>query len=170
MLERLKIPYAIIGAFAASFYGLVRASLDVDAVISIDREERIAELLALFKKEGLKAKFTRGDFNDPVDSVINIEDKFRNRVDLLTGIRGMDKRVFNRAVTSSFLNVPLRLISVEDFIAMKIFAGSPKDIEDVLGVLKVSENKIDISLLKKLTLHYGKKELARVEKILAGLE
>ena len=28
VLEKFKIPYAIVGAFAVSFYGLVRASLD----------------------------------------------------------------------------------------------------------------------------------------------
>lgn len=40
-LNKKKISYAIIGAFAASFYGVVRASLDADAVISILTPEDI---------------------------------------------------------------------------------------------------------------------------------
>ena len=35
VLNQHKVPYAIIGAFAASFYGAVRASIDADAVISV---------------------------------------------------------------------------------------------------------------------------------------
>ena len=31
LLNKLNFPYAVIGAFAASFYGHVRASLDADA-------------------------------------------------------------------------------------------------------------------------------------------
>ena len=34
-LEKLDIPYAVVGALAASFYGLIRASLDADAVLSL---------------------------------------------------------------------------------------------------------------------------------------
>ena len=79
LLNKRRVPYAIVGAFAASFYGVVRASLDADAVISL---------------------------------------------------------------------------------------GDDEDIEDVLGALQVSPEKIDRHLLKHLTLHYGKKELIKLEKIL----
>ena len=58
------------------------------------------------------------------------------------------------------------MIGIEDFVAMKIFAGGAQDIQDVLGVLQISFKKIDQSLLKKLTLQYGKQELKRLEKIL----
>jgi len=33
-----NISYVIVGAFAASFYGIVRASLDADAVISVGKK------------------------------------------------------------------------------------------------------------------------------------
>ena len=35
VLNALRVPYAIVGAMAASFYGVVRASLDADAVVSL---------------------------------------------------------------------------------------------------------------------------------------
>ena len=40
LLDKFDIPYAIVGAFAASFYGLVRASLDADAVISVEKKKK----------------------------------------------------------------------------------------------------------------------------------
>jgi predicted nucleotidyltransferase len=165
-LEECRIPYVIVGAFAASFYGVVRASLDADAVISVNGDEnKLNDLLAPLKKSGLKVAVRRGDLRDPIRCVVNIEDKFQNRVDLLMGIRGMNKDVFKRAVTTSFMNTQIKIIGIEDFVAMKIFAGSAKDLEDARGVLKISARKINKTLLKQLTLAYGKKELEQLEKI-----
>ena len=64
------------------------------------------------------------------------------------------------------MNSSVNFIGLEDFIAMKMFAGSPKDIDDIIGVLEVSANKINLNLLKKLTLNYGKQELKKLEKLL----
>jgi hypothetical protein len=167
-LDELSISYAVVGAFAASYYGIVRASLDADAVISIrGHEEKLNRLLAILKKDDLKVVLRRGDIKDPVRSVVNIEDRFQNRVDLLIGIRGMGEDVFERAVTTSFMKKKIKIIGAEDFIAMKVFAGSSKDLLDAAGALKVSARKIDRFLLRKLTLRYGKKELERLEKLLS---
>lgn len=166
-LDKLRIPYAIIGAFAASFYGLVRASLDADAVISVGEDrEKLHRLVAALKKGGWSVKAREGGSGDPIRCVINIEDKFKNRVDLLIGIRRMQEDMFGRVMTASFLNANIRIIGIEDFIAMKMFAGSAKDIQDVIGVLQVSSRKIDRALLRQLTLRYGKKELERLEAVL----
>lgn len=162
-LNRLKVPYVVVGAFAASFYGQVRASLDADAVISIgERDGTLNKLLDVLKKNQLKAVFTSGDIHDPVKGVVCIEDKFHNRVDLLTGIRGMNARVFERAVTASFMNRKMKIVCVEDFVAMKIFAGSHKDLDDVNGVLAVCRKTINLALAREVALGYGKKELAKL--------
>ena len=60
----------------------------------------------------------------------------------------------------------IQIIGVEDFIAMKIFAGSAKDIDDVKGVLAVSRKHIDFSLTRKLSLRFGKRNLAKLETLL----
>lgn len=169
-LNKLRIPYAVVGAFAASFYGVVRASLDADAVISVSGyEEKLDQLSAFLKKDGFKIKIRRGDAHDPVLGVINIEDKFQNRVDLLTGIRGMKGDVFDKTKTATFMGTSIKIIGAEDFIAMKLFAGAPKDIQDVIGVLKISKDKINLPLAKQLSLHYGKKELEKLVKILKDI-
>jgi len=154
-LNKRQIPYAIIGAFAASFYGMVRASLDADAVISVHSSQDAVNLCLDLRNKGLIVEHRRGDHNDPIAAVINIEDDFHNRVDLLIGIRGMAKEVFQRSQGAQFMGASIKIISQEDFIASKIFAGSPKDIEDVIGVLNVSGKKTDLVLLKKLTALYG---------------
>ena len=67
VLEKFKIPYAIVGAFAVSFYGLVRASLDADCVISVEgKEEKLGQLVASLRKDALKVELRRGDSSDPI--------------------------------------------------------------------------------------------------------
>ena len=166
ILNKRHIPYAIIGAFAASFYGMVRASLDADAVISIHTFQDAVSLCADLRVEGLSVEHRSGDQNDPISAVINIQDHFHNRVDLLIGIRGMTPEVFHRAEEAQFMGSSIKIVSREDFIALKIFAGSPKDIQDVKGVLKISVSKINFPLLKELTGRYGRKELKKLAEIL----
>ena len=85
---------------------------------------------------------------------------------LWMNIQGMTEAVFSRGVEAQFMNARIRLIGLEDFIAMKIFADSPKDLSDVAGVCEVSCNQIDLPLLKGLAQKYGKEVLRKLESLL----
>jgi hypothetical protein len=151
VLNRPRIPYAIIGAFAASFYGVVRASLDVDAVISLrPGQADVKALTDELQRAGLKIMYRTGGAGDPVGAVLNVEDRVRNRVDLLMQIHGMAEGVFSRTVKADFMQAGIHVIGLEDFIAMKLFAGSPKDIDDAAGAFKVSADRIRLPLLKEV--------------------
>lgn len=167
VLHKFRVPYAIIGAFAASFYGVVRTSMDADAMISLQHSQaNVKQLIGEFRKAGLKTTCRKGDSQDPIGAVINVEDKFQNRVDLLMNIQGMTEAVFSRSVEAQFMNARIHLIGIEDFIAMKIFAGSPKDLSDVAGVLAVSYDRINLPLLKDLAQKYGKAAKHKLESLL----
>ncbi|MDP3920979.1 MAG: hypothetical protein Q8R76_09280 [Candidatus Omnitrophota bacterium] len=166
VLNKRHIDYAIIGAFAASFYGMVRASLDADAVISVQTTQEALDLGRDLSARGLRFDHRRGDSEDPITAVINIQDDFHNRVDLLIGIRGMEQEAFRRVQEARFMDCQVKIVSREDFIAMKIFAGSPKDTQDIIGVLKVSGEKIDQGLLAKLATQYGSDCSVRLKSLL----
>jgi predicted nucleotidyltransferase len=155
ILNDRGISYAIIGAFAASFYGMVRASLDADAVISIHASGDAVKFCEYLRVKGFIVEHRKGDFNDPIAAVINIQDHFHNRVDLLIGIQGMAQELFVRVQEVQFMGSSIKIVGLEDFIALKVFAGSSKDIQDIIGVLNVSGQKIDLILLEQLTGHYG---------------
>lgn len=167
ILKTFRVPYAIIGAFAASFHGVVRASLDADAIISLRSSRADAKvLLDALHKAGVKSRYRTGEARDPIGGVITVEDRFHNRVDLVMKIRGMTEAVFARAIEVKFMGERIRVIGVEDFIAMKLFAGSPKDVSDVVGVLRVSYDRIDLTLLKELATPYGKDTLRHLDALL----
>ncbi len=157
ILSKINVSYAIIGAFAASFYGVVRASMDTDAIIYFDDSKHgLQNTVKALTEAGLQVNHRTGDFDDPIAAVINVEDTFKNRVDLLFGIKGMKEDALTRTNQANFQNSSIKIISMEDLIAMKIFAGSSKDINDAIGIIKISADKINLSLLKELTANYGK--------------
>ncbi len=167
ILKKRKISYAIIGAFAASFYGVIRASVDIDAIISIkniaaDMNSFIEDLKGL----GHKVIFRMGSQDDPIGAVINIEDKYKNRVDLIMNIKAIDDDVFKRSVSTMFMEKNINIVGFEDFIAMKIFAGSSKDLKDVEGVLEVSGGSLNRKLLKSLLAKQGAQAIKMLDNFL----
>ncbi|RPI28544.1 MAG: hypothetical protein EHM61_04820 [Acidobacteria bacterium] len=156
-LDGLRIPYAVVGGLAASFHGVVRSSLDADVVISaVDRKAVVPGLIRELKEAGWNVVEREGGFEDPVASVIAVSDGYANRVDILTGIRGMAPGFVSRTIPSSLFGATLRMISLEDFIAMKLFAGGPRDVEDARAALRVSSSALDLRLLKELAAGYGR--------------
>ena len=169
ILNTLKIRYAVVGAFADSFYGVIRASMDADALISLQgNQPGVEQLLTELKKRGFDIEHRKGDFHDPIASLINVQDRFHNRVDLLMGIKGMGEDVFLRISHSKFTDTEICIVGIEDFIVMKVFAGGPRDLEDVRGVLKISFSKINLPLLKELASRYGPDVSAKLKSALEG--
>lgn len=155
LLDDLEIPYAVIGGLAASFHGVVRSSLDADAVLSESDSDQIQVLISRLERSHLRVTYRQGDFGDPINGVVDVEDKFLNKVDLLTGIRGLSADFARRTIEVSLFGESLRMIGLEDFIAMKIFAGAPRDLQDVRAALKVSRESLDKPLVLHLAEQYG---------------
>jgi len=158
VLKKAGVDYAIIGAMAASFHGVVRASLDADAVISLTTPA-LKPLEREFANAGFQTELRRGDDGDPISAVLAVKDSYDNRVDLLVGIRGLDPDAFSRAIETTFHAEKLKMISREDFIAMKLFAGGPQDIQDARRAVAVSPDTLDRSLLWRLTKRFGRQAL-----------
>lgn len=164
ILNARRIDYAVIGALAASFHGVVRASLDADALLSLTTET-LKSLASRIKKDGFKTDLRRGNADDPISAVLAVSDTHGNKVDLLVGIRGFDPVAFSRTVDAKFEAGKLRVVGLEDFIAMKVFAGSPQDLSDAKRALAVSGKSLNRSLLEQLTTRYGKKYLKCLKSI-----
>jgi hypothetical protein len=134
VLAARKIPYAVIGAMAASVHGIVRASMDADAMLSLTIQEA-PTLEREFRAAGFQTALRRGDPDDRIAGVLSLTDTYGNRVDLLVGLRGLDPGAFSRTIELIFHDVELRMVGPEDFIAMKVFAGGPQDLADARAAM-----------------------------------
>ena len=79
------------------------------------------------------------------------------------GLRGLEHEAFQRAIEISFQGSALRVVCIEDFIAMKLFAGGPQDIADARYALAAGKDTVDQELLWRLTARYGRDAMTALQ-------
>jgi len=165
LLTDERVDYAVIGAMAASVHGKVRASMDADALLSVGAA-KLRLLENKFTAAAFHTELREGDAEDPVPAILVLRDEHGNRVDLRAGLRGLDPAAFRRTITIPFKGVSLRVIGREDFIAIKLFAGGPKDLMDARAALEAAGTGLDLTLLRQLAGRFGSSTLESLEKML----
>jgi predicted nucleotidyltransferase len=160
------VRYAVVGAMAAAVHGIVRASLDADAIVALQVREAQALRQSLIE-EGYKVALRTGDVDDPIPGLLEIRDRYGNRVDLLLGLRGMDPEIMNRTRQVRLGDAILAIVGTEDFIAMKAFAGGPVDLADARAVIDQHRESLDLGMLRRLAQRFGR-DAARVVEDLIG--
>jgi len=167
MLRSESIDYAVIGAMAASVHGLVRASVDADAILFISAAE-LGALEKKFKSADFQTELRRGDPDDPIAALLELIDGYGNRVDLLVGLRGLEREALSRTIDVPFVGEVLRVIGREDFIAMKVFAGGPQDIIDAGSAIAAAGDSLDLPLLRRLATRFGRTTVKSLDNLLAS--
>jgi len=166
LLAKQGVRYAVIGAMAAAVHGVVRASLDADAVVALQVREA-QTLRQSLVEEGYEAVIRTGDVDDPIPALLEVHDSHGNRVDLLIGLRGMDPELLTRTRQVRVSDATLEIVGREDFIAMKAFAGGPVDLADARAVIDLDRESLDEALLRRLAQRFGH-DAARVVADLLG--
>jgi hypothetical protein len=167
ILRREQVNYTVIGAFALAVLGVIRATMDVDALL-FTKPGRLAKLEKGFKRAGFETELRIAEADDPVGGMLVLSDDFGNRVELLAGLRNMDPEIFSRSLEVKFRDETLRIVGREDFIAMKCFAGSPQDLVDARSAYQAAPGPIDLDLLRTVTRRFGREAADRLEEILGS--
>jgi hypothetical protein len=138
----LSVRWYVFGAQAAILHGAVRFTEDVDVTVEIgDRPHRaladalLAEGFALRNDDDAFVEQTR---------VLPIFHRATNTpVDVVLAGRGIEELFFDGAIQIAIegLNVPVA--RAEDIVVMKILAGRPKDLEDVVAILSAQGPSFD---------------------------
>lgn len=149
VLEKLNIPYLIVGSFATSIWGEPRMTLDIDIVIDL-----LAEQIDTFCQQfptpdfyvsetaASEAVARRGQFNVLYPSTANKIDFMIPRNDEWSRLQ------LERARTQPFDgDIKLQVCSPEDVIIAKMRyfkeGRSPKHLRDIAGVLDLQGKDID---------------------------
>ena len=166
ILQREKIDYAVIGAFALSVHGPIRGTTDVDALL-FTTPQQMANLQAVSDQAGFTTVLRRGDADDPIPAMLVLSDGYGNRVELLGGLRGMDPALFSRTVEVPFLGANILIVGREDFIAMKCFAGGTQDVLDAQSAFRSALRPVDVDLLRTVTRRFGRDAADNLERVVA---
>ena len=91
------------------------------------------------------------------------------RADVRLGIRGLDPKTFSLTVEVPLEGTQLRFVGREDFIAMKVAAGSPIDLRDAESAIAADPKSLDVELVRNLGLRFGTSTPTSLERMLRDL-
>ena len=167
ILRRLDIPVVLVGGYAVAAWGAVRATRDIDLLISVS-ESLASRAAKEFEKAGFRVDHRKGDESDPLRGLIRLEQAKTldsTPVEIILGIRRMPTAIFDRVRRVPFLGLEMPVASPEDMILLKCLAGGPVDLEDACSILSVMKGKLDMKYLeaeaKRLRISHSKLNFKR---------
>jgi hypothetical protein len=134
-LSRSNLPYMIIGGQAVLLYGEPRLTRDVDVTLGVNID-RLHDLLTVVKELSLNP------IPNDVESFVKqtmvlptLDEPTGVRVDFIFSFTPYETDAIKRARKITIMDQEVCFASPEDLIIHKIFAGRPRDLEDVWSVI-----------------------------------
>lgn len=147
-LEKNGLPYMIIGGQALLLYGEPRLTRDIDITLGAGTD-RLKDLIAITKELSLKP--IPEDFESFVKKTMvlpALDEPSGIRVDFIFSFTPYEMAAIKRAKRVLIKDKEVSFASAEDLIIHKIFAGRPRDIEDVRSVL-LKNPSIDAGYIRR---------------------
>lgn len=138
----------IIGGQAVLLYGEPRLTIDIDITLGVNIDS-LDRLLSAIRELSLKP--LPSDIEAFVGETMvlpTLDEHTGIRVDFIFSYTPFEINAIKRARTVTILGQKLAFASPEDLIIHKIFAGRPRDLEDVRIIL-IKNSDIDKSYIRK---------------------
>jgi len=133
-LDRRHIPYMVVGGQAVLLHGEPRLTRDIDITLGISTEA-IDQVSALLEGMGLEALVDPYSFTMETMVLPCLDRKSDIRVDFIFSSTPYERQAIERARPVKLGETEVKFASVEDLIVHKVFAGRPRDMEDVKSVV-----------------------------------
>ncbi len=134
-LKRNNLPYMIIGGQAVLLYGMPRMTKDIDITLGVNINELESVLKAV---KDIDLDVIPEDFRAFAQKTFVLPTRDRTtaiRVDFIFSFTPYERQAIQRAKPIYFQDAPVMFASVEDLIIHKVFAGRPRDLEDVHSII-----------------------------------
>ncbi len=138
-LDKLRVPYALIGGLAVAARGAFRSTKDVDLLIDWPLREAVS-LARSLSEEGLPATFHRGLADDPVVGVIRVSvttPAATINCDLLFPSKGWHEKAVEKATRVELGGFVVPVVQADDLFLLKLHAGGPQDLLDAADLLRM---------------------------------
>ena len=153
-LNAARIPAMLTGSFAAAIYGRVRATRDIDFVIDADEQQARALVAALV------ARGYYADEDAAIDAVRThtpfnaIDPESGWKIDFIPRKpRAFSREEFERRKSIDLNGQRIDVASAEDTVIAKLewakLGESERQIEDVIGILRVQRDAIDRAYIER---------------------
>ena len=145
-LKRARVPHMLVGGVAVSYYGLPRATIDIDIVLALESKAAVDRFIAALKSSGLKIS------RPEVETAVDVGDRFvasrgGQRVDFWLAKTEYNKKTLKRRRAARIFGTRVWICSPEDLIISKLHVGRARDYEDVIGILHRQKGKLQMKYL-----------------------
>ncbi len=154
-LKKADLPYMIIGGQAVLLYGAPRMTKDIDITLGLDAES-LETLLPVVDATDLK--IIPEDFRSFVKQTFVLptrDEESGIRVDFIFSFTPYERQAISRSKIIPLKGTDVMFASAEDLIIHKIFAGRPRDLEDIKSIL-LKNPDIDREYIKKWLTEFEK--------------
>jgi hypothetical protein len=147
-LDDLQIPYIIVGGQAVLMYGEARMTRDIDITLGIGIDS-LNELLPAMEGIPLVARISDvQSFISETSVLPAMEPSTGICVDFIFSETPFEREALNRANGIRFDKSTIRYASLEDLIVFKMFAGRPRDLDDVGSIIQKNP-EYDLAYIEK---------------------
>jgi hypothetical protein len=147
-LNKLNLRYAFTGAFAVSYYGFPRISIDIDILIEKNKSKLLRLVNLLHQNE---YDITKTDVLKAIEECSHFpvfhQEKMFPYFDLKVACEKDERSSIHNCKIINYHGLKCRIVSVEDLILKKLEWNDTKDVEVVLIRCK----EIDMKKLEKMS-------------------
>lgn len=152
VLEKENIDHCLFGGLAMQVYKRIRATRDIDLMVSIV-SQRIPEFIHQIEKAGFNFDKKRGIIKlnnfELLRFIYTDEDtNFEIFIDLVSSTTEFQKQILNRKTKADFLGIMVNIASLEDLILLKLLADRPIDFLDAQYLFEENKKEIGKDYLK----------------------
>lgn len=140
-MESLGAPYALIGGRAVGARGHPRMTLDFD-FLTTDARVLDAGTWGELEERGATVDRRKGDFDDPIAGVVHIGFPSGAEADVLLAKWKWQLELIERSERLAIGGVLVPVPMTSDLILLKLAAGGPIDLQDVLALLATDRERL----------------------------
>ena len=141
VLESIGAPYALIGGRAVGARGYPRMTLDFDFLTS-DARILQRETWKDLEEGGASVDPRKGDFDDPLAGVVHIAFANGGEADVVLAKWKWQSEILERSEPLDVGGVVVPVPITSDLILLKLAAGGPIDLQDVVALLAMDRERL----------------------------
>ncbi len=132
---------AVIGAMALAAHKYPRATEDFDLATNVNPFRQLAAIAAALRTRGYEVELVTPDAEDPLGGVLNITGSDFGLVQVVNYENPFSGRptpglaAIQRATAGGLGSSTLRVVTLPDLVALKLYAGGPKSRADITELL-----------------------------------
>lgn len=142
VLERERVPHALIGAAALAIHGVSRSTADID-LLSVDATILRGEAWGELERPGRAVRILKGDAEDPLVGSVRVGEG-SEIVDVVVGRHAWQREIIETAERLSLGELEMPVARPAALVLLKLYAGGPKDAWDIRALLEVLDHAADV--------------------------